>query len=1076
MKLPQFFIDRPIFAGVLSIFIVLVGLISYQRLPVSEYPEVVPPTIVLHATFPGADPETIASTVAGPLEQQMTGLNDLLYMLSSSTPDGGMALTLTFHIGADLQAAMVDVQNRIQLATPRLPDDVRRLGVVAQKSGSFLMVVHLIPDAGADYDTLTLVNYANLYIRNRLAGLSGVSNSQVFGGGNYGMRIWLDPERMSAQGLEPLDVENAIRDQNLEIAAGSLAEPPVAGRPALQIQVHTQGRLATSDQFGAIIVHRGAQGQLVHLRDVARVELGGDSYSLRSLLNNQDAAAIVIFQSPGSNAIQVSDEVRAAMADMKAHSFPPGMTFHIVYDPTVFVRDMIHEVQMTLLEAIGLVVVVVIVFLQTWRASLIPLIAVPVSLIGTFAVMYAFGFSINSLSLFGLVLSIGIVVDDAIVVVENVERNIEGGLSPRLATKQAMREVSGPIVATALVLCSVFIPTAFISGLTGRFYQQFALTIAFSTAISAFNSLTLSPALAAVLLKEHKNGKNPGGLVLGWFFRGFNAGFGALRSAYVWTERGAIRLWIVMLMLYAGLLICTVMIFERTPTGFIPEQDKDFLIGYLQLPDGSSLDRTESATRQLCDLARSSPGVDSVVAFPGLDFSFANTSNKAIVFVTLKPFAERRSPELTSNAILGTLQGKFSAIPDALAIAIAPPPILGLSIAGGFKLYLEDKGNIGTPALFGFAQQTIGKMFQSKLLSKRTFTSTSMGLPRLEVTIDRGKLEAQSVQISDVYDALQGYYGTVYVNDFNRFNHTWEVLVQADAAHRMSGSDIVGLKVRNAAGHMVPLASFLTLHPSSGPNIACDYNTLPAIDINGAPNPGVSDDQAKAEMERILGELPRSVTYEWTDLTYQQILAGNTARFIFPICVLLVIMVLAAFYESLVLPLAIILIVPMCLLCALVGVWWTHGANNIMTQIGLIVLVGLACKNAILIVEFAKDAEIHHHKPPLEAALEACRLRLRPILMTSFAFIMGVWPLVVSFGAGAELRQATGIAVFSGMIGVTVFGLLLTPVFYVVLRRLSGNKPLRHHDEAEGQVAAPAHPKAPAEEPEVSVEAPSYVK
>lgn len=1052
MRLPQFFIDRPIFAGVLSILIVLIGIASAIQLPVSEYPEVVPPTIVLNATYLGASPETIAATVAGPLEQEMTGLDNLLYMLSQSTPDGGMALTLTFKIGTNINHELVDVQNRIQQATPRLPDDVRRLGVIAQSRGGILMVVHLL-SPNDSLDTLTLANYAKLYVRNRLAGLPGVGDVQVFGAGEYSMRIWLNPDRLAARGLQPSDVENAIRAQNIQIAAGILGQPPIDSSPKLEIQVTTKGRLSDISEFENIIVRRGTLGQLVRLKDVARVELGANTYALRSLLSNKSAAAIPIFQSPDANAIATSNAVRQAMEDM-SHSFPPGMAYRVVYDPTTFVRDSITEVIWTLLEAIALVVVVVIIFLQTWRASIIPLIAVPVSLVGTFGVMHGLGFSINSLSLFGLVLSIGIVVDDAIVVVENVERNIEEGLQPRAATKQAMREVSGPILATALVLCSVFIPTAFISGLTGRFYQQFALTIAISTAISAFNSLTLSPALAALLLKHNPEGKRPGGLLFGWFFSIFNACFKFFSRRYVIVERWAIFLSIPMLMIYGALLALTVFVFMSMPTAFIPSQDKGFLIAILKLPDGTALGRTEAATRQLSEIAKAQPGVDEVVAFPGLSLSFASSSNFMIAFITLKPYQERSTPELSSNAIAGAISGKITSIQDAFAFVIPAPPILGLSLTGGFDLYIEDRGNIGLPALNEIAGKLLGQMYQSKKLDPfQSRTLFSLGIPRIQVDIDREKLIAQSVQLSDVFDALQGYFGSVYVNDFNKFNHTWEVIVQADSKFRMQSSDISRIKVRNLAGNLIPLSSFVALNDTAGPNEVNDYNTFPAIDISGGPAAGVTGDEAMLEMKGILDKtLPDTVKAEFTGLTYQQILAGHTAEYIFPICVLLVVLVLAAFYESLVLPLAIVLIVPMCLLCALVGVYLSHGDNNIMTQIGLIVLVGLACKNAILIVEFAKDAEVLKGMTPVEAALEACRLRLRPILMTSVAFIMGVWPLVHAFGAGAELRRATGVAVFSGMIGVTIFGLLLTPVFYVVLRRLTGNRPLKHHDQDEPEV------------------------
>jgi multidrug efflux pump len=1072
VRLPQFFIDRPIFAAVISIMIVLVGALAMLRLPISEYPEVVPPTIVISATYPGANPETIASTVAGPLEQQMTGIDGLLYVDSQSNNDGTMGLTLTFQIGTDLDKALIEVQNRIARATPRLPDDVRRLGVFAQRRApSLLMVVHLI-SRDHKTDTLNLANYARLYVRDRLASLPGVGDALVFGAGEYSMRVWLDPVRMAARGLTPADVEEAIREQNLQLAPGALSAQPVSSPAAFQFSLTTRGRLADPEEFAAIIVHRGDDGQLVRLRDVGRVELGANTYSLRSLLSirdgksdylNLDAVAVPIIQAPGSNALAVSQAVRAKMDELKTN-FPAGVDYEIVYDPTVFVRDSIWEVFWTFLEALGLVVVVVLLFLQTWRASIIPLLAVPVSLIGTFAVMEALGFSINNLSLFGMVLAIGIVVDDAIVVVENVERNLAGGGSARAATRQAMREVSGPILATALVLASVFIPTAFASGLTGRFYQQFALTIAISTVISAFNSLTLSPALAALLLKPHAHDRRPGGLLFGWFFAGFNWCFATAAGFYVNVVRVLVH-WAVApfaLLAYAVLLGVTVLFFATTPTSFIPGQDKGYLIAVCKLPDGASLDRTDAVIRRMSELALTNEGVDGAVAFPGLSFNgFCNSTNTGIVFVRLKSFEQRHGPAMTAGAINGDLNGKFSTISDALVFAIEPPPVFGLGSAGGFKLFIEDQKNEGLPALYDQANQVLGAMHAAKLPDGRpafnpyaTFSFFTMGVPRIAVEIDSAKAVARGVALADINDALQGYFGSAYVNDFNRFGRTWQVNVQADAQFRRSAEDFANIKTRGPGGTMVPLGEFVHLREIAGPESAMQHNTFPAIDVSSAAAPGVSPDEAQAAMGGMLDQM--GVKYEWTDLTKQQQLAGNTTVIIFPMCVLLVVLVLAAFYESLVLPLAIVLIVPMCLLSALYGVRYAGQDDNIMTQIGLIVLVGLACKNAILIVEFAKEAEVLKGMKPVAAALDACRLRLRPILMTSMAFIMGVSPLVVAHGAGAELRRATGVAVFSGMIGVTFFGLMLTPVFYVTLRWLTGSKPLKGHDE-DAVAAKPAH-------------------
>jgi multidrug efflux pump len=784
---------------------------------------------------------------------------------------------------------------------------------------------------------------------------------------------------------------------------------------------------------------------------VARVELGASTYSLRSLLNNKSATAMPIIQTPGSNALDVSNSVRAKMAEL-AKDFPAGVRYEIVYDPTDFIRESIRAVVDTLIDAIILVVIVVIIFLQTWRASIIPLVAVPVSIIGTFAIMLPLGFTINSLSLFGLVLAVGIVVDDAIVVVENVERNIALGLDPRAATKQAMREVSGPILATALVLCSVFIPTAFISGLTGRFYQQFALTIAISTAISAFNSLTLSPALAALLLRSHKPGVQPGGMLLGWFFRIFNKVFGASAKAYVGTTRRILRFSVIALLLYVGMLAATGMMFKNTPTAFIPDQDKGYLIGFAKLPEGASLDRTDAVIHQMGDIVLKNPGVEGAVAFTGLSINgFTNSTNSGVVFIRLKDYKERQGPGGTPGEIAQALNGPLSAINDAMVLVVKLPAILGLGNTSGFKLYLEDRGNLGSAELYNVANGVLAEARKRPELNPYlTYTFATLDVPRISVDVDREKVLSQGIKMTDIYDALQGYFGSIYVNDFNLFGRTWQVNVQADSDFRSRITDFQRIKIHNAQGTMVPLASYISVREISGAERAVHYNTFPAIDINSAASPAFSTDQAQDAMTAVLNQtLPKGVSFEFTELTYQQILAGNTSVYVFPVCVLLVFLVLAAFYESLTLPLAIVLIVPMCLLSALVGVNLIHGDDNIMTQIGLIVLVGLACKNAILIVEFAKEAEIFKGLDPVAAALEACRLRLRPILMTSLAFIMGVLPLVLAKGAGAELRHATGTAVFAGMIGVTVFGLLLTPVFYVTLRRIAPGKLHGHYDDEE---------------------------
>ncbi|MHC8333372.1 efflux RND transporter permease subunit [Pseudomonas sp. LB3P25] len=1038
MNFSQFFISRPIFAAVLSLLILIAGAISLFQLPISEYPEVVPPTVVVRANFPGANPKVIGETVAAPLEQAITGVENMLYMSSQSTADGKITLTITFALGTDLDNAQVQVQNRVTRTEPKLPEEVTRIGITVDKASPDLtMVVHLTsPDKR--YDMLYLSNYALLNIKDELARLGGVGDVQLFGMGDYSLRVWLDPNKTASRNLTATDVVTAIREQNRQVAAGALGAPPAPNATAFQLSVNTQGRLVSEEEFENIIIRSGDNGEITRLKDIARVELGSSQYALRSLLNNQPAVAIPIFQRPGSNAIEISNEVRSKMAELKK-SFPEGMDFSIVYDPTIFVRGSIEAVVHTLFEALILVVLVVILFLQTWRASIIPLVAVPVSLIGTFAVMHLFGFSLNALSLFGLVLAIGIVVDDAIVVVENVERNIGLGLTPVEATKRAMREVTGPIIATALVLCAVFIPAAFISGLTGQFYKQFALTIAISTVISAFNSLTLSPALAAVLLKSHDAPKDRFSKVLdkifgGWLFRPFNRFFDKASHGYVGTVGRVIRSSGIALLLYAGLMVLTFFGFANTPTGFVPGQDKQYLVAFAQLPDASSLDRTEDVIKRMSDLALKQPGVESAVAFPGLSINgFTNSPNAGIVFVTLKPFDERKDPSMSAGAIAGALNGKFAGIQEAYMAIFPPPPVQGLGTIGGFRLQIEDRGNLGYDELYKETMNIITKSHNVPELAA-LFTSYTVNVPQVDAAIDREKAKTHGVAVSDIFDTLQIYLGSLYANDFNRFGRTYQVNVQAEQQFRLEPDQIGQLKVRNNKGEMIPLATFIKVSDTSGPDRVMHYNGFITAEINGAAAPGYSSGQAQAAIEKLLkDELPNGMTYEWTDLTYQQILSGNTALFVFPLCVLLAFLVLAAQYESWSLPLAVILIVPMTLLSAITGVIASGGDNNIFTQIGLIVLVGLACKNAILIVEFAKDKQ-QEGLGPLAAVLEACRLRLRPILMTSFAFIMGVVPLVFSSGAGAEMRHAMGVAVFSGMLGVTFFGLLLTPVFYVLIR------------------------------------------
>ncbi len=1044
MNFSDFFIKRPIFAGVLSIVIFLVGGISMLRLPISEYPEVVPPTVVVRASYPGANPKTIAETVSTPLEQSINGVENSLYMFSQATSDGAMTLTVTFKIGTDLDKAQVQVQNRVAQALPKLPEDVRRLGVTTLKSSPDLtMVVHLFSPEGR-YDDIYVRNYATLQVKDVLARLPGVGQVNVFGSGDYAMRVWLDPDKLAARNLTPSEAVAAIREQNVQVAAGAVGKQPGATPSDTELLINTKGRLVSEEEFGEILVKTGPQGQVVRLRDVARIELGASDYALRSLLNNKPAVALPIFQLPGSNAIAVSDAVRATMAELKSN-FPDGLDYNIVYDPTIFVRSSIKAVVTTLLEAILLVVLVVIVFLQTWRASIIPLAAVPVSLVGTFAVMQGLGFSINALSLFGLVLAIGIVVDDAIVVVENVERNIALGLTPLEATKRAMREVTGPIVATALVLSAVFIPTAFISGLSGQFYKQFAITIAISTVISAFNSLTLSPALSALLLKGHHEPKDRltrfMDRAFGWFFRPFNRFFDWASRTYSRAVARLIRVSLAALVVYVGLLVLTGFTFKRVPTGFVPVQDKQYLVAFAQLPDAASLDRTDEVIRRMGDIALKHPGVANAIAFPGLSINgFTNSPNSGIIFVALKDFAERKGPGLAGTEIAGQLQREFSQIQEAFIAIFPPPPVMGLGTIGGFKFYVEDRADVGYDALYAATQELIAKANQTPGLAG-LFSSFTINTPQLQAEVDREKAKQQGVPLQNVFDAMQVYLGSLYVNDFNRFGRTYQVIAQADSEFRDSAEDIARLKTRNVAGQMVPLGSLVNVTETYGPDRAMRYNGYPAADVTGAPGPGFSSVQAEALISKLATEtLPKGVVLDWTELTYQRIIAGNTGILIFPLSILLVFLVLAAQYESFRLPFAVLLIVPMALLSALVGVWATDGDNNIFTQIGLIVLIGLAAKNAILIVEFAVKRR-EEGVGIVDAALEAARLRLRPILMTSIAFIAGVFPLVISTGAGSEMRRAMGVAVFAGMIGVTLFGLLLTPIFYVVLEKLGVRRP-----------------------------------
>ncbi|MFP2924284.1 efflux RND transporter permease subunit [Pyxidicoccus sp. 3LG] len=1060
MKFTHFFVDRPIFAVVLSVLMLLAGGLALVQLPLSEYPAVSPPTVVVSAAYPGANPRVTAETVAAPLEQEINGVEGMLYMSSQASSDGRVSVTVTFAQGTDADVAQVQVQNRVARALPRLPAETQRLGVLTEKnSPDMLMVVHLVSPDGT-HEPLFLSNYAVLQVKDALQRIPGVGSVQVWGAGEYSMRVWLDPQKLASRRLTASDVVGAIREQNVQVAAGTIGQQPDPSS-AFQITVTAQGRLADEEQFGDIVIKTGTSGQLTRLRDVARVELGANHYAFRALLDGKPAVAIGIIQASGSNALDVSAAVRERMEEL-SHAFPAGMEHRIAYDPTFFVRASIKNVISTLLEAVLLVVLVVVLFLQTWRASIIPLAAVPVSLVGTAAAMHLLGFSLNTLSLFGLVLSIGIVVDDAIVVVENVERHIALGASPKEAARRAMTEVTGPIIAITSVLAAVFVPTAFLGGLTGEFYRQFALTIAISTVLSAFNSLTLSPALAGVLLRGHHGPKDALTRFMdwalgGWLFRPFNRFFDRASERYVTGVRRLVRVSAVALVVYGGLLLLTWAGFARVPSGFVPMQDKYYLVGIAQLPPAASLDRTTDVVRRMSELALSEPGVASVVAFPGMSVNgFAAAPNAAILFPILDTFEKRKSPELSADAIAARLQAKFSTIQEGFAAVFPPPPVPGMGTLAGFKLQVEDRAGLGPEALYSATQALVQRASAEPELMG-LMSGFEINVPQLALDVDRVKAKTQGVPLGDVFDTLQIHLGSLYVNDFNRFGRTYQVNVQADAPYRMQPEDVGRLQVRNQQGGMVPLASLVEVRPSFGPDMVTRYNGYPSADLNGVAKPGVSTGQAVAVMERVAAEvLPAGMTFEWTDLTYQEKLAGKAGLLVFPLAILLAFLFLAAQYNSWTLPLAVLLTVPMALLSAIAGVWLMGGDNNIFTQIGLVVLIGLAAKNAILIVEFARSKE-DEGMGVVQAALEACRLRLRPILMTSVAFIMGVVPLATATGAGAEMRQAMGIAVLAGMLGVTLFGLVLTPIFYIVIRRLE----LRKAEPRHAELPAAAVPDGP---------------
>ncbi|MEQ5835264.1 multidrug efflux RND transporter permease subunit [Marinobacter sp. NFXS9] len=1039
MNISRFFVDRPIFASVLSIIIFVVGLISIPGLPVSEYPDVVPPSVQVTARYPGANPKTISETVATPLEESINGVEDMIYMKSVAGSDGTLSLTVTFKLGTDPDRAQVQVQNRVTQALPRLPEDVRRQGVTTKKqSPNLMMAVHLLsPDN--TFDATYIRNYAVLHIRDELARIPGVGEAGLFGAGDYAMRLWIDPQRAAAHNITASDVARAVREQNIQVSAGQIGAQPMPGKNDFLISINAHGRLKTADEFENIVIKTDDDGRVVRLRDIGRAELAASQDSLRALLNGKQAVALPIFQSPGSNSLEVSAAVRAKMAELD-DNFPKGLTWEVAYDPTVFVSSSIEAVISTLLEAVGLVVLVVILFLQTWRASLIPLLAVPVSIIGTFAVLSVLGFSINTLTLFGMVLAIGIVVDDAIVVVENVERNIEEGLKPIAAAHQAMREVSGPIVAICLVLCAVFVPMAFLDGITGQFYRQFAASIAIATVISAINSLTLSPALAATLLKSRGAPKDlPARLIdrlFGWLFRPFNRFFDRSAHGYQGFVKRSLRTRGLVFLIYVAMLGGTFYLFNQVPGGFIPTQDKTYLVGSIRLPEGASLDRTEDVARKVSDIAMGTDGVSYAAAFVGFNaLQGTNTPNIGTVFILFDDFDKR---DKTAQQIAGEINAKLAGIKEGFAVTFMPPPIFGLGAGSGYSLYVQDRNGAGYGALQNATNQLAGTLSQQTGLSY-PFSSYQANVPQLDADVDRRQAKAQGVSLDELYGTLQFYFGSLYLNDFNLFGRTYRVVAQADAPYRDDVSDLEHLFVRNDRNEMVPLSSMVTLKRSFGPDPVIRYNGYPAADLIGQSDPSIlsSGETLDKVAEVAAKTLPRGMDIQWTDLSFQQITQGNAAMIVFPLAVLLVFLVLAALYESWVLPLAVILIVPMCLLAALFGVWLTGGDNNVFVQVGLVVLMGLACKNAILIVEFAREKEMEG-MDTISAALEACRLRLRPIIMTSVAFIAGVVPLVLASGAGSEVRNAMGITVFSGMIGVTLFGLLLTPVFYVGLRLLSG--------------------------------------
>jgi HAE1 family hydrophobic/amphiphilic exporter-1 len=1038
MRLSHFFIDRPIFASVIAVILTLVGAISFRALPISEYPEIAPPTVVVKASFAGASAEVIAQTVAAPIEQEINGVDNMIYLVSQSTGDGQLSISVVFKPGTNIDEAQVLVQNRVSVALPRLPDEVQRIGVTVRKSSpDLLLVIHLIsPDGTLDQQYIS--NYATINIKDVITRIDGVGDTQVFGSRDYSMRVWLDPAKVQARGLTADDIVAALRANNVQVAAGAINQPPAKSPGAFEVAVQTLGRLSSPEQFSNIIVATDDDGRVTRVRDIGRVELGSQDYTVNAYLNNQVATALGIFQRPGSNALATATNVLQTMAEL-SKSFPAGLSYRVAYNTTEFIQQSVNEVIKTLFEAIVLVVIVIVLFLQTWRAAIIPIVAIPVSLVGTFFVMAAFGFSLNNLTLFGLVLAIGIVVDDAIVVVENVERYLRQGLSPRDAAHKTMDEVGGALLAIGLVLCAVFIPTAFITGISGAFYRQFALTITASTVISVMISLTLSPALAALFLRPRDVDERRGfwrivTRPINVFFAGFNKGFEKLASAYAGLTRRTLRVLAVMLVLYGGFIGLTYFEFSRTPSGFIPPLDRGYFITVITLPPGSSLDRTDRVVRQAADILLSRPGVANAVTFAGFDgATFTNAPNSGVIFVTLKPFEERSKAKLGTASILSDLRGQMQALREASILVIPPPSVPGIGTGGGFKMYVQDRAGRGPRALEQAVASITGPANRTPGLVQ-VFTLFNTSTPQIYADIDRTKAEMLGVPITRFFDTLSTFMGSTFVNEFNILGRTFRVIAQADNPFRLSLRDVENLRTRSTSNNMVPLGAVATFNEITGPYRAPRYNLFPAAEVQGATLPGFSTGQAIAAMEKIAAaNLPSGFGFEWTEIAFQEKAAGNTATVAFSLAVVFVFLLLAAQYESVLLPLAVILIVPMCLFAAVSGVLLRGMDNNILTQIGFVVLIGLAAKNAILIVEFAKQAE-EQGASRWDAAVQAARTRLRPILMTSFAFVLGVVPLLLATGAGAEMRQALGTAVFFGMLGVTMFGLLFTPVFYVLVR------------------------------------------